>query len=514
MSIDPHAYTTTGLSQGKRPQACVLTIFGASGDLTKRKLIPALYNLALENRLPERFAVVGYARSEMSHDVFRAKMREAVSEFSRTGLKDESIWSEFAANLYFIPGSYNEPTSYKNLRDFLDGFDRGSRVPPVRVFYLATPPELYGSVIQQIAAVGLASRESDGDPRTRVIIEKPFGTDLQTAQELNRKVHEALDESQVYRIDHYLGKETVQNIMVFRFANAVFEPIWNRRYVDHVQITAAETVGVENRGGYYEHAGVVRDMFQNHLLQLLCLTAMEPPVGFSADAVRDEKGKLLKSVRPIAPEEVAAAAVRGQYGPGRMAGKEVVGYRQEPDVGKDSPTPTYAAIKFFIDNWRWEGVPFYLRSGKRLAKRVTEIAIQFKRPPLLLFKSCAVEDVSPNVLVNRIQPDEGVSLTFEVKPPGPDLCVSPLSLDFKYEQAFGNSPPEAYETLLEDCIEGDSTLFTRHDWVELAWSLMDPFIQTWQISKPRDFPNYEAGSWGPKEADDFLQRDGRRWRRP
>jgi glucose-6-phosphate 1-dehydrogenase len=514
MSIDPHAYATTGLSQGKRPQACVLTIFGASGDLTKRKLIPALYNLALENRLPERFAVVGYARSEMSHDVFRAKMREAVSEFSRTGLKDESIWSEFAANLYFIPGSYNEPTSYKNLRDFLDGFDRGSRVPPVRVFYLATPPELYGSVIQQIAAVGLASRESDGDPRTRVIIEKPFGTDLQTAQELNRKVHEALDESQVYRIDHYLGKETVQNIMVFRFANAVFEPIWNRRYVDHVQITAAETVGVENRGGYYEHAGVVRDMFQNHLLQLLCLTAMEPPVGFSADAVRDEKGKLLKSVRPIAPEEVAAAAVRGQYGPGRMAGKEVVGYRQEPDVGKDSPTPTYAAIKFFIDNWRWEGVPFYLRSGKRLAKRVTEIAIQFKRPPLLLFKSCAVEDVSPNVLVNRIQPDEGVSLTFEVKPPGPDLCVSPLSLDFKYEQAFGNSPPEAYETLLEDCIEGDSTLFTRHDWVELAWSLMDPFIQTWQISKPRDFPNYEAGSWGPKEADDFLQRDGRRWRRP
>jgi glucose-6-phosphate 1-dehydrogenase len=514
MSIDPHAYATTGLSQGKRPQACVLTIFGASGDLTKRKLIPALYNLALENGLPERFAVVGYARSEMSHDVFRAKMREAVSEFSRTGLKDESIWSEFAANLYFIPGSYNEPTSYKNLRDFLDGFDRGSRVPPVRVFYLATPPELYGSVIQQIAAVGLASRESDGDPRTRVIIEKPFGTDLQTAQELNRKVHEALDESQVYRIDHYLGKETVQNIMVFRFANAVFEPIWNRRYVDHVQITAAETVGVENRGGYYEHAGVVRDMFQNHLLQLLCLTAMEPPVGFSADAVRDEKGKLLKSVRPIAPEEVAAAAVRGQYGPGRMAGKEVVGYRQEPDVGKDSPTPTYAAIKFFIDNWRWEGVPFYLRSGKRLAKRVTEIAIQFKRPPLLLFKSCAVEDVSPNVLVNRIQPDEGVSLTFEVKPPGPDLCVSPLSLDFKYEQAFGNSPPEAYETLLEDCIEGDSTLFTRHDWVELAWSLMDPFIQTWQISKPRDFPNYEAGSWGPKEADDFLQRDGRRWRRP
>jgi glucose-6-phosphate 1-dehydrogenase len=258
----------------------------------------------------------------------------------------------------------------------------------------------------------------------------------------------------------------------------------------------------------------VRDMFQNHLLQLLCLTAMEPPVGFSADSVRVENGKLLKSVRPIAPEEVASAAVRGQYGPGRIDGKEVVGYREEPDVAKDSPTPTYAAIKFFVDNWRWEGVPFYLRSGKRLAKRVTEIAIQFKRPPLLLFRSCAVDELSPNVLVIRIQPDEGVSLTFEVKPPGPDLCVSPLSLDFKYELAFGNSPPEAYETLLEDCIEGDSTLFTRHDWVELAWSLVDPIIQTWQISKPRDFPNYPAGSWGPREPDEFMQRDGRRWRRP
>jgi glucose-6-phosphate 1-dehydrogenase len=374
---------------------------------------------------------------------------------------------------------------------------------------------LYGQVIQQIAAIGLASRESDGEPRTRVIIEKPFGTDLATARELNRRVHEVLDEKQVYRIDHYLGKETVQNIMVFRFANAVFEPIWNRRYVDHVQITAAETVGVENRGGYYDKSGVVRDMFQNHLLQLLCLTAMEPPVAFGAEATRDEKGKLLRSVRPVTPDTVAEFAVRGQYGRGGVGGKEVVGYREEPGVAKDSPTPTYAAIKFFVDNWRWEGVPFYLRSGKRLAKRVTEIAIQFKRPPLLLFRSCAaVDDVSPNVLVMRIQPDEGVSLTFEVKPPGPDICVSPLSLDFKYEQAFGNTSPEAYETLLEDCIEGDSTLYTRHDWVEEAWALVDPIIKTWDRTKPNNFPNYEAGSWGPKEADEFLQRDGRRWRRP
>jgi glucose-6-phosphate 1-dehydrogenase len=347
-----------------------------------------------------------------------------------------------------------------------------------------------------------------------VIIEKPFGTDLETARELNRRVHEVLDESQVYRIDHYLGKETVQNMMVFRFANAVFEPVWNRRYVDHVQITAAETVGVENRGGYYDEAGVVRDMFQNHLLQLFCLAAMEPPVAMAADDVRDEKGKLLKSVRQIAPEEVALVAVRGQYGPGKIDGKPAVGYREESGVAKDSTTVSYAAIKFFIDNWRWEGVPFYLRSGKRLAKRLTEVAIEFKRPPLLLFKSHAVGPVNPNVLVMRIQPDEGVSLTFEVKPPGPDMTISPLSLDFNYEEAFGSSPPEAYETLLEDCIEGDSTLFTRHDWVEAAWSLVDPIIQVWKLSKPRNFPNYEAGSWGPKEADEFMARDGRRWRQP
>ena len=514
MASDSPYSSPSGLSKTPKPHACVLTIFGASGDLTKRKLIPALYNLALEHRLPERFAVVGYARSEMSHEAFREKMREAVSEFSRTGLKDESFWKQFASTLFYVQGDYDEADGYQRLKEFIDGFDHGSRVLPARVFYLATPPDLYGTLVEKISAVGLAPKEIDGEPRARVIIEKPFGRDLQTARELNRRVHEALDEKQVYRIDHYLGKETVQNIMILRFANAVFEPIWNRRYVDHVQITAAETVGVETRGGYYEQAGVVRDMFQNHLLQLLCLTAMEPPVGFSADAVRDEKGKLLRSVRPVTPDEVAKIAVRGQYGPGKTGGKEVVGYRQEPGVAKDSPTPTYAAMKLFVDNWRWESVPFYLRSGKRLAKRVTEIAIQFKRPPLLLFKACAVEEVSPNVLVMRIQPDEGVSLTFEVKPPGAEICVSPLSLDFKYQQAFGNSSPEAYETLLEDCIEGDSTLFTRHDWVEEAWALMDPIIQAWEKTAPIDFPNYEAGSWGPKAADEFLSIDDRRWRRP
>src|SRR5947209_9381244 len=338
MSVDPHVYGAGGLGQGKRPHGCVLTIFDASGDLTKRKLIPALYNLALERRLPERFAVIGYARSEMTHEVFRSKMREAVSQFSRTGLKDEAVWNDFAANLYFIPGNYDESNGYRQLQDFVGGFDRGSRVPPIRVFYLALPPDLYAPVIEQLAAIGLAAKENARDGRTRVVIEKPFGTDLETARELNRRVHEVLDENQVYRIDHYLGKETVQNIMVFRFANAVFEPIWNRRYVDHVQITAAESVGVENRGGYYEKAGVIRDMFQNHLLQLLCLTAMEPPVSFTADAVRDEKAKVLRAIRPISPAEGSPVAVRGQYASGTVGGKEVVGYREETGVDPKSMT--------------------------------------------------------------------------------------------------------------------------------------------------------------------------------
>jgi len=333
----------------------VLVIFGASGDLTKRKLIPALYNLALEKRLPERFSVVGYARSEMTHEAFRDKMRDAVKEFSRTGLKDEGVWQQFAATLYYVRGGYEEPEGYQNLKEFVDGFDRGGRVLPSRVFYLATPPDLYGAVVQRIAAAGLAVKESAEESRTRVVIEKPFGTDLKTARELNRHVHEVLEEKQIYRIDHYLGKETVQNIMVFRFANAVFEPVWNRRYVDHVQITAAESVGVENRGGYYEEAGVMRDMFQNHLLQLLCLTAMEPAVSFNAEEVRDEKGKLLRAVRPIAPEEVSTAAVRGQYSAGTIDKKSVPGYREEPGVAKNSNTVTYAALKLWIDSWRWEG---------------------------------------------------------------------------------------------------------------------------------------------------------------
>ena len=493
---------------------CRLVIFGASGDLTKRKLVPALYNLAVEQQLPEEFSVVGFARSKMNDHEFRQKMRAAVNEFSRRGLKDEAVWENFARRLYYISGDYGDAGAYLRLKQFLTKTDRERATGGSKIFYLSTPPDLYAPVVHQIAATSLASDDNPSTGRARIVIEKPFGRDLGSAQKLNHQVHEVFDENQVYRIDHYLGKETVQNILVFRFGNAVFEPIWNRRYVDHVQITASETVGVENRGGYYEKAGVLRDMFQNHLLQLFCLTAMEPPVAFAADAIRDEKVKVLRSVKPISPEAVEELAVRGQYGRGTIGEKAARAYREEEGVVRDSTTETYVALKVFVDNWRWQGVPFYLRSGKRLAERITEVAIQFKQPPLLLFKSCALEQFSPNTLVLRIQPDEGISLGFEVKPPGPEICVSPLSLDFSYQAAFGESPPDAYETLLLDSMRGDSTLFIRHDWIELAWSLLTPVLEAWESRPPHGFPNYQAGTWGPEEADALMERDGRQWRRP
>jgi glucose-6-phosphate 1-dehydrogenase len=492
----------------------VLVIFGASGDLTQRKLMPALYNLALEDRLPERFSVIGYARSEITHEAFREKMRESVRQFSRTGLKDETVWNQFAGNLYYVRGGYEDPEGYHALKELIDGFEHGTRVLPVRLFYLATPPDLYGSVVERIAASGLIVRETGGESRMRVVIEKPFGTDLETARELNRRMHEALDESQIYRIDHYLGKETVQNLMVFRFANAVFEPVWNRRYVDHVQITAAETVGVENRGGYYDQAGVVRDMFQNHLLQLLTLTAMEPPVAFQADAVRDEKTKVLRAIRPIPPDALHDYTVRGQYGPGASGGRSVPGYREEPRVSPTSPAPTYAAVRLMIDNWRWQGVPFFLRSGKRMARRATEIAIQFKRPPHLLFPQTNGDTLAPNVLAIRVQPDEGISLCFEIKIPGVDVRMTSVQMDFGYAEAFGSTDHSAYETLLLDCMVGDATLFARSDGVEASWAVVDPIIAAWEARPPEHFPNYAAGSWGPAVADEFIARDGAHWRTP
>jgi glucose-6-phosphate 1-dehydrogenase len=486
-----------------------LVIFGATGDLNKRKLIPALYNLYSNRRLPEGLLIVGSARSFLKDEDFRRQMREAVEKFARGGIRDERAWAGFADLLHYAPANHREPDSYLRLKDALGRLENEHGTGGRRILYLAIPPDQYAPVARQIAIAGLAGRQTAKEGWTRLVIEKPFGTDLETARQLNRELHEFFDERQIYRIDHYLGKETVQNILVFRFGNAVFEPIWNRRYVDHVQITAAETVGVETRGGYYEQAGALRDMFQNHLLQLVCMTAMEPPAVFGADSVRDEKAKVLHAIRPID----ADAAVRAQYGPGAIDGKPVPGYRQEEGVDPNSTTETYAALKLWIDNWRWQGVPFYVRSGKRLAKRVTEIAIHFKKPPLSFFQACAAMDgLGSNVLVMRIQPDEGVSLTFEVKPPGPEVCVNSLSLDFDYEVAFGAAPPDAYETLLLDCLRGDSTLFTRQDWVELAWGLITPLLNEWHKTPSVGIPIYPAGSWGPSEADNSIEKDARHWR--
>ena len=492
------------------PERSALVIFGATGDLNKRKLIPALYHLHLSRRLPEGLLIVGSARSAVSDDDFRRQMRDAVARFARGGIGNDADWGRFAELLHYVPANHREPDSYLRMKDRLYQLEREHGTEGRRVLYLAIPPDQYAPVARQIAVAGLAGRHQETGGWTRLVVEKPFGTDLETARQLNRELHECFDESQIYRIDHYLGKETVQNILVFRFGNAVFEPLWNRRYVDYVQITAGETVGVEARGAYYEQAGVLRDMFQNHLLQLVCMTAMEPPAFFAADAVHDEKAKVLHAIRPISPDE----AVRGQYGPGEINGKAVPGYRQEEGVDAASTTETYAALKLWIDNWRWQGVPFYLRSGKRLAKRVTEIAIHFKKPPLTFFQSCAaVDGLGSNVLVMRIQPDEGVSLTFEVKPPGPEVCVNSLSLDFDYEVAFGAAPPEAYETLLLDVLRGDSTLFTRQDWVEVAWALLTPLLNAWHKTRADFIPIYPAGSWGPKEADAFIEKDGHHWRK-
>ncbi len=499
-----------GMRMQRTPQPCTVVIFGATGDLTHRKLVPALYNLQRERLLPPGFSIIGFARRDWSDEFFRESLVKDARQFSRSGVQD-ALWESFAEGIAFNQASFDDPAGYEALAARLAELDEQRGTGGNRLFYLATPPESYPTIVKQLGAAGLNHSPNGG--WTRIIIEKPFGRDLASARALNTEVHQVFDEGQVYRIDHYLGKETVQNILVFRFANGIFEPVWNRGYVDHVQITVAETVGVEGRGGYYERAGALRDMVQNHLMQLLTLTAMEPPVGYRADAVRDEKVKVLRAIRPIGPEQVGEQTVRGQYGPGTVGGRSVPGYREEPGVAPNSRTETYVALRFFIDNWRWAGVPFLLRTGKRLAKRASEIAIQFRAAPLMLFDAGPHNDIDPNVLAMKIQPDEGISLRFDSKVPGQVSQIRPVTMDFRYNASFGVESPEAYERLLLDAMLGDSTLFTRSDEVEASWSLITPLHQGWDAAPAPEFPNYEAGSWGPKAADALLGREWRAWRR-
>jgi glucose-6-phosphate 1-dehydrogenase len=492
-----------------------MVILGAGGDLTRRKLIPALFHLMGDGLLSEDFSIVGVARGPITDDSFRDTMHGAL-ESDEAGVLEQESWNRFAERLIAVSGDLGDPATYAVIRERLMALERGTGARRGRLFYLALPPSTYRTAIVHLSESGLVPRlaEPGARPWARIIIEKPFGQDLESARALNRVILQRFAEHQVYRIDHYLGKEAVQNLMVFRFANSIFEPVWNRDHVHHVQITAAESVGVEHRAGYYEEAGVVRDMFQNHLLQLLALTAMEPPAAFRADAVRDEKAKVLAAIRPVGVSEIDNAGVRGQYASGVIAGERVPGYREEERVAADSTTPTYAALRLLIDNWRWQGVPFFLRSGKRLPRRVTEIAIQFRQPPHLMFPLAAGQSIPPNILAFRIQPDEGIALCLEVKAPDIDLRLATADMEFSYAKGFGPSQHSAYETLLLDCMLGDTTLFARSDGVEAAWRVVDPLIEAWEQRRPGDLPFYPAGEWGPAKADELIARDGASWRTP
>ena len=489
---------------------CVMVIFGASGDLTKRKLVPALYNLSREKLLHEDFAIVGFARRDMSHDNFRHKMTEDIQKYA-TGPFDLDLWNQLVNKIYYVAGNFENKSAYQQLRKLLGEIDNRHHTGRNYFYYLATSPHYFVPIVQQLQTVGL-TEESKGNWR-RVIIEKPFGYDLQSARNLNRGLTQALNETQIYRIDHYLGKETVQNILVFRFSNGIFEPIWNRRYIDHIQITVAESLGVEQRGGYYDQAGALRDMVPNHIFQLITLTAMEPPVSFGANSVRDEQAKILRAIQPFSPEDILTRSVRGQYGEGLSNGYSTSAYRSEPKVSPKSTTETYVALKLLIDNWRWSDVPFYLRTGKALPRRVTEIAIQFKRAPFVLFRKTPVDRLMSNRLVLHLQPNEGISLRFGAKIPGSLLRIGAVDMDFRYQETFGNTSSTGYERLLYDCMIGDATLFQRADMVETGWSIVEPILDVWKALPPRSFPNYTSGSWGPKEADDLILRDGRHWRK-
>src|ERR1700704_2200776 len=496
-----------GLATRAVPQACTVVIFGATGDLTMRKLIPALYNIAADGELPPALTVVGFARRPKTDEEFRKEQEEATRKFSRQTVRDE-IWKGFAQSIFYHQSEFHDASGYKSLAERLEKIDKERGTGGNRLFYLAVAPDQFEPILKNLKEAGLnKAREGSW---ARVIVEKPFGTDLKSARELNRIVRQAFSEDQTYRIDHFLGKETAQNILVLRFANAIFEPIWNGRYVDHIQITAAETLGVGSRAGYYEGAGALRDMVQNHLLQLLCLVAMEPPTDLGADSIRDEKVKVVRSLRRWSRNEIAANVVRGQYTKGAIHGEPVVGYREEQNVDPHSQTETYVALRLFIDNWRWADVPVYMRVGKRLPKSATEISIHFKKAPAVLFN----KDLSDlNVLVIRIQPDEGISLRIHAKVPGTSFRIEPVKMDFHYGTSFGKASPEAYERLLLDAMSGDATLFARRDEVEEAWAFIDPIEEAWHAKK--DAPPlcfYPAGSWGPEEADELLARDGRTWR--
>ena len=492
----------------KRPAAGMISIFGAGGDLTWRKLVPALYDLFVEGYLPKQFAIVGLDRKELDTEAFRARMRDGVAQFARFAGTLEQHWPTFAPLLSYLTGEVDSPELYTTLSQALSTQDSSWGVQSNHIFYLATPPFLIEPISKGLVEAGLLN---DHDS-TRIVVEKPFGHDLASAIDLNEKLSRYCPETQIYRIDHYLGKETVQNILAFRFANALFEPIWDRRYIDHVQITVAESVGVEHRGGYYDRAGALRDMVQNHLLQILCLVAMEPPVSFGAEEIRSRKVDVLRAVRPIAPEDVPDVAARGQYGEGWVQGEHVAAYRNEPDVAERSATETFAALKLQVDNWRWRGVPFYLRSGKRLGERVSEVVVRFKPVPHQAFPHSSANSIEPNDIVIYLQPDEGISVDIQAKKPGLTMRLGEVNMNFSYEDAFHEPSPEAYETLLLDVLRGDATLFMRSDQVELGWGIVMPVLNAW--AEADDISLYDAGSWGPEVATELIARDGRSWLRP
>ncbi len=498
-----------GLHDYRVAEPALMVIFGATGDLSGRKLLPALYNLAKQRLLPAGFAVVGAAIDDLTDDAFRKRASEKISEFSRTQPVDEAVLQSFLEGLFYIKVDFSKLEDFKALGRKLDELDHARHVGGNRVFYCATPPPTYETITEQLKAAGLNA----GEGYHRIVIEKPFGNDLKSARELNKMVQRVFHEDSVFRIDHYLGKETVQNIMAFRFANSIFEPIWNCHLIDSVQITAAEEIGVENRGSYYDKAGTLRDIVQNHALQLLALTAMEPPVVFEANAVRDEKVKVLRAIRPITEEEAAKVTVRGQYANGWVLGEHVHGYREEPNVAPGSLTETFVALRLFVDNWRWAGVPFYIRAGKRMPKRATEIRVLFNRPPHLTFGRQAAQELDPNAITLRIQPEEGISLKFGAKVPAAGIRLRSVAMDFLYASSFLVEVPEAYERLLLDCMIGDPTLFTRADEVETAWTLIDPIEAAWREGRP-PLQMYPAGTWGPASAAKLLETEGREWHRP